>query len=162
MQVVVQVRNPLPVRKRLRGQTNTARSPFNMHLQSPFLNYWNCQQTFYLRGHCDRHDFAMMLNTLRSVNPTVKIEQELPVKFLKKQEIVEVGKSLNSRAYKFGTLMDQLRLPMRYAIMSLLSLYKVSIFNETLVKFVNCLACDQKWNSDKYAEYGAYLIDQMS
>jgi hypothetical protein len=41
LQVVIQVYNPVPVRKRIRGQVNTVRSPFNMHNQSPFLNYWN-------------------------------------------------------------------------------------------------------------------------
>jgi len=57
---------------------------------------------------------------------------------------------------------NELRLPLRYSILSLLSCNRVSIFNETLVPFVNQLALDSKWNSEKYADYGSYLIDQMS
>jgi hypothetical protein len=81
---------------------------------------------------------------------------------LSKEAVVEVGKSLNSRAHKFQLKLDELRLPLKYAVMSLLSLNRVTIYNETLVAFVNSLATDQKWNSDKYAEYGGYLIDQMA
>lgn len=46
--------------------------------------------------------------------------------------------------------------------MSLLSLKRVSIFNESIVSFINLLATDPKWNSSRFAEYGSYLIDQMS
>ena len=46
--------------------------------------------------------------------------------------------------------------------MSLLSNYKVSIYSEQLVKFMRHLQTQAKWNSERYADYGAYLIDQMS
>jgi hypothetical protein len=69
---------------------------------------------------------------------------------------------LNSRAHKFQLKLEELLLPLKYAILSLLSLNRVTIYNETLVAFVNSLATDSKWNSEKYAEYGGYLIDQMA
>lgn len=58
--------------------------------------------------------------------------------------------------------LEELRLPLKYAVMSLLSMNRVTIYNETTVAFVNSLAADPKWNSAKYAEYGGYLIDQMA
>lgn len=41
LQLLISVRRPVGVRKRLRDQTNSVRSPFNMHTQNQFLNYWN-------------------------------------------------------------------------------------------------------------------------
>ncbi len=72
---------------------------------------------------------------------------------------MKIGKTLNSRAHKFIVKFDELRLPLRYSIMALISNNRVSIFNETLVPFVNQLAIDKKWNSDKYSDYGSYIID---
>ena len=50
LRILISVRRPVNVRKRLRNQTNSVRSPFNMHTQNMFLNYWNVNQTFYLEG----------------------------------------------------------------------------------------------------------------
>jgi hypothetical protein len=133
-----------------------------MHNQSQFLNYWNCNQTFYLEGQADRHYLHLLLNTVKSINPSIKIQDFIAVKLMTKEAVVEVGKSLNSRAHKFQLKLDELRLPLKYAVMSLLSLNRVTIYNETLVAFINSLATDPKWNSEKYAEYGGYLIDQMA
>jgi hypothetical protein len=55
--------------------------------------------------------------------------------------------------------LNQLELPLRCSILALLSNYKVSIFNENLVKFMRHLQTQAKWNSARYADYGAYLID---
>jgi len=73
-----------------------------------------------------------------------------------------MGKTLNSRSHKFNLLLNNLKLPLKYAIMSLLSNNRVSILSDTLVPFVNQLAYDPKWNSDKFADYGSFLIEQMS
>jgi hypothetical protein len=53
LHAVIQLKNPVSVRKRLKGESNTVRSPFNMQNQNEFLNYWNLNQTFYLKGVCD-------------------------------------------------------------------------------------------------------------
>jgi hypothetical protein len=100
-----------------------------------------------------------MLNILKAQNADISIEDTLPCQFLSQDEMVTMGKTLNSRAYKFALKLDELRLPLRYAIMSLLSLKRVSIFNESIVSFINLLATDPKWNSSRFAEYGSYLID---
>ena len=50
--------------------------------------------------------------------------------------MIETAKKLISRSHKFKVLLDILRLPLRYAILSLLSNHRVSIFNETLVPFL--------------------------
>lgn len=56
--------------------------------------------------------------------------------------------------------MQKLRLPLRYAMISLLSNYKVTIFHENLIHFMQSLLQSSKWNDcDKYAEYGSFLID---
>jgi hypothetical protein len=41
IQMLISVRRPVGVRKRLREQVNSVRSPFNMHSENQFLNYWN-------------------------------------------------------------------------------------------------------------------------
>ena len=74
-------------------------------------------------------------------------------------QVIDYGKQLNSRASKFMILLEELRLPLKYAVLSLLSMNRTTIFNESLVGFINSLAVDSKWNSDKYAEYGGYIID---
>lgn len=99
---------------------------------------------------------------MKQKNPSIKIYNHLTVQILEKESIVKIGKTLNSRAHKFIVKFDELRLPLRYSIMALISNNRVSIFNETLVPFVNQLAIDKKWNSDKYSDYGSYIIDQMS
>lgn len=43
LQMLISVRRPIGVRKRLRDQSNAVRSPFNMHSENQFLNYWNVQ-----------------------------------------------------------------------------------------------------------------------
>jgi len=102
------------------------------------------------------------LSVLKQMNPGLKIESKLQVQLLEKEKIIEIGKSLNSRSHKFKLVLNNLRLPLRYAVMSLLSMNRVSIFNENFIPFITTLAVDQRWNSEKYAEYGSYIIDQMS
>ena len=41
LKIMISVRRPVVVRKRIRNQVNAVRSPFNMHTQNMFLNYWN-------------------------------------------------------------------------------------------------------------------------
>jgi hypothetical protein len=159
LKVLIQVYNAVPVRKRIRDQINTVRSPFNMHEQSAFLNYWNCNQTFYLKGQSDRHDLSMLIKTLKVLCPYIKIQEQVTVQLLDRTQVIDYGKQLNSRASKFMILLEELRLPLKYAVLSLLSMNRTTIFNESLVGFINSLAVDPKWNSDKYAEYGGYLID---
>ena len=73
-----------------------------------------------------------------------------------------MGKTLNSRSHKFNLLLNNLKLPLKYAIMSLLSNNRVSILSNTLVPFVNQLVFDTIWNSDKFADYGSFIIEQIS
>ena len=103
-----------------------------------------------------------MIEVVKHKNPSVKIDNQIKVQILEKESIVKIGKTLNSRAHKFIVKFNELRLPLRYSVMALLSNNRVSIFNETLVPFVNQLAIDKKWNSDKYSDYGSFIIDQMS
>ena len=72
---------------------------------------------------------------------------------------MEEAKILNSRSAKFHQILDRLYLPLRYSILALLSNSKVSIHSEKLVKFMRHLQTQEKWNSERYADYGAYLID---
>lgn len=41
LQMLISVKRPVTVRKRLRDHVNQVRSPFNMHSENQFLNYWN-------------------------------------------------------------------------------------------------------------------------
>ena len=85
LSVVIQVNNPVDCSKRYRDSFNAVRSPFNMHEQNQFLNNWNTNQTFYLKGAPDRKDFAAMLNFLKQQNPDIKIDQKLTVQILSPQ-----------------------------------------------------------------------------
>jgi hypothetical protein len=138
LQLLISVRRPVGVRKRLRDQTNLVRSPFNMHTQNQFLNYWNVKQSFYMRGIATK-DFKKILELIVKENPSIKISDRLTASFLSKNEIVEQEKILNSRSVKFLCTLNQLQLSLRYSIFALLSCNKVSIFNESLVKFMRDL-----------------------
>jgi len=55
-------------------------------------------------------------------------------------------KYLKVSGYKFGRMLDSLRLQLRYSILALLSENKVSLFNPTLLKLIHSL--DEKgWNN---------------
>jgi len=103
------------------------------------------------------------LDVIKEQSPTVKISSRFNYSLLKKAEMIETAKKLISRSHKFKLLLESLRLPLRYAVISLLSNHRVSIFNETLVPFLQLLVQSSKWNdSDKYADYGSFLIDKLS
>ena len=41
LRILISVRRPVVVRKKIRNQVNAVRSPFNLHSQNMFINYWN-------------------------------------------------------------------------------------------------------------------------
>lgn len=49
-----------------------------------------------------------MLNILKAQNSDICIEDTLPCQFLSHDEMVTMGKTLNSRAYKFALKLDEL------------------------------------------------------
>lgn len=82
LRVVIQVNNPVDCLKRYRDAFNAVRSPFNMQQHNQFLNNWNTSQTFFVKGQCDRDDFAAILNILKKCNPDLKIDDKLTVQIL--------------------------------------------------------------------------------
>ena len=127
--ILLEMRTPASCRKRHNNNLAYVRSPFNMHEQSQFLNYWNINQSFYLKGRSDRAKLDKILKTVQKENPSIKIFDSLKAQYFSKPEIVMVCKSLMSRQNKFSLLIEELRLPLRYAILSLLSCGKISIFD---------------------------------
>ena len=70
-------------------------------------------------------------------------------------------KALRVEGYKFRDRLDKFRLPLRYAIMALLSEKKVLLFNPSLVKLMEILY-EKGWNnSEEKASYAAFMIDKM-
>lgn len=86
-------------------------------------------------------------------------ESRLNIKLMNSDELYKTFQSLNTKSEKFMTNLNLLKLPLKLAVMHLLSCGKVSIFDPFLVSFVQTLAEDVKWNCDKNAELGAYMID---
>ena len=54
---------------------STCRSPFNLGWQGPnlFLNNWNVNQCFFLKGKTKRSRFTKLLNVIQQRNPSVEI-----------------------------------------------------------------------------------------
>ena len=110
------------------------RSPLNLGAKDSnmFLNFWNLNQTYYLRGETKESDFDHLLLVLqkRCLNATIVREDNgFEKHFLETPQMVEEMKELKVRGHVFSKFMDQLRLQLRYAFMALLSENCVSLFN---------------------------------
>jgi hypothetical protein len=97
-------------------------------------------------GVSTKEKFMHFLEVIKRRNPSLKVnENSYLTERLSfdetKKELIDVVK----RSELFYQTMNNLRLPSRCAIMALLSGKKVSLFNESLIKFMEHLLA-QKWN----------------
>lgn len=171
LRLVLQLNLPCVCYKRYfnqKGRPSRVRSPFNM-LESEkawegneFLNYWNLNQTFLIEGQATFSMFFKFLNSVKLHNPCCKITaDQLKIKSIANNEIKSQIKMLAAHSLRFSALFNQLSLQLRYAIMSLLSNSKVSLFNESLLGLMKVLI-DQGWSSKQQtSDYGSLLVDNM-
>ena len=69
--------------------------------------------------------------------------------------------ALVTKGLHFRHRLDQFRLPLRYALMALLSEKKVLLFNSSILKLMDLLI-EKKWNANEgLASYSAFMIDKM-
>lgn len=146
--------------------TSASRSPLNMGEDDAnlFLNFWNLNQTFYLKGRTTvrRFDDFKSIVSKRCLNATIVEETEsIGVQILAKEAIKEEMKELKVRGHTFVEALNKLKLQVRYAILALLSEGRVSLFNSTLVPLMrNCVK--KGWNgSEDTATFASFLLDKM-
>lgn len=167
LEVMIELKVPASCRKRFaykekRSCINKVKSPFNMHTQNLFLNYWNLNQCFYLKGKANKRDFYQFMSKLKqTAGEYCPIKQQLQAEIMDKESAFQYLMQLLRRSVNINAKIDKLRLPLRLAIMHLLSYGKVSIFDTTFDSFISVLSSDSSWNSEKYEDYTAYLIDQI-
>jgi hypothetical protein len=127
-----------------------------------FLNYWNLNQTFLIEGRATFSMFFKFIDALKISNNSCKIsEGNLKVQNLTNNETKSQIKNLAAFSLRFSTLFNQLSLQLRYAVMSLLSNSRVSLFNESLIGLMKVLI-DQGWClKQQTSDYGSVLIDNM-
>jgi len=114
-----------------------------------FLNYWNLNQTFFLKGKTTVAHFENFKVVLakRSLHATIVEETgPLSVNILNIESSKQEMKDLKVRGFKFSLMLDALRLQLRYSILALLSENKVYLFNPSLIKLIHSLG-EKGWNN---------------
>lgn len=143
-----------------------SRSPLNMGEDHDclFLNNWNLSQTFYLKGQTTVGLFENFKQVLAKRCLTATIVEEkgpLGVQILDIESCKQEMRELKVRGLQFRKLLDSLRLQLMYAVLSLLSESKVSLFNPSILKLVDDLVRKGWSNNDRTATFAAFLIDKM-
>ena len=83
--------------------SNTVKSIFNIHDHDQYLNYWNLNQTFYIKGVCDKHNISDILYNLYAVQKEhgFEISEELQVELANYQEVQDNIQILQCRSAEF-------------------------------------------------------------
>ena len=139
-----------------------SRSPFNLGLDEIFLNNWNLNQTFVLKGSSTERQFMDFLEVVqkRSIGATI-IRRPIEEMNLSKVICLQNLKELKTRSRDFLIELNKLRIQLRYSLLALLSENKVSIFNETLITLMKNLH-EKNWSqTEDTADYGSFLLDKM-
>lgn len=168
LSLMIQVAMPCAARKRVPGSdgkkdwTSQSRSPFNMGSGELFLNNWNLNQTFIFKGRTTESQLDRFLAVVRqrSLSANIlnqKIEQIRPGKDTCLQHL----KELKNRSCRFLSLLDQLKVQLRYSVMALLSENKITLFNDSIVTLVQLLIAKGWSLTQDTADYGSFLLDKM-
>lgn len=75
----------------------------------------------------------------------------------------DIARELAERRDRFNAAMNNLdKLQLRYSVLSLLSVGRVSLFNDSLIALVEHLYFPQNSGLDETAELSAFVLDQMT
>ena len=145
---------------------SAVRSPLNMGESGEglFLNNWNLNQTFFLKGATTESRYENLLQILKKRCPGATIVEEtdsIGAKVLEPHEILSEIKKLKIRAIQFNKLLQEFRLQVRYSLMALLSENKVSLFNQSMLELMSFLLQKQWNNSEASANFAAFILDNM-
>ena len=150
-----------------RSFAQSCRSPLNMGHDDANLypNFWNLNQTFYLKGVTTKFRFNRLLHILRQRCPLAVISEDTFISGVRVIEnprdlLHEIG-VLKTRGEGFRLLLDKMRLQMRYAFMALLSQNRVSLYNDTILMLMSNVL-KAKWNDrESSSNFCAFLLDKM-
>lgn len=153
-------------KKKFMPMPSFSRSPLNLGEDGPnlYLNFWNLNQTFFLKGKTYRTRFQNLLNILAKRCPHAiisEVEEAMGVEALSNSQIAEEIRTQRTRGYGFQTMLNSMRMQLRYSFVALLSENCVSLFNPSLHELMLQIL-NNKWNDSEHtANFSAFLLDKM-
>ena len=110
LEVMIELKLPALCRKRFsfkdkRSCTNKVKSPFNMHGQNLFLNYWNLNQCFYLRGKANERDFKKFMQTFKQAGGA-QIDSRLQAGVMERESAFGEVQALLRRSVNLNAKID--------------------------------------------------------
>ncbi|CDW76328.1 rna-dependent rna polymerase [Stylonychia lemnae] len=107
-----------------------------------FLNYWNLKQVIYLEGKFDPSmsldELCKKLQRLDQI-PKLEFTQLDGVNVLQEEALFKEHEKLLETNQIFNQKISQFVIPARFAMLSLLSTKKVSIFDRTIINFMELI-----------------------